>query len=215
MSNNELSIEELEINMQIAELAYLSALKKKYEVIFLEDIKGKIINNLNPLFKYYYPNITIDSYTNTNINPLIDPLINTSITIEPYKRMYKELMLNTHPDKNIDDIENANKAFIKLGLYNSNEHITTIKYFYDFIDDDFLLDNIINYVNENPILKEQIKALKISPWYVYHMDEYYKRLFVSNEEYELLQKIHDEIEKVKILQVELDEQRLKYIKNLS
>ena len=164
------TLEELEDNMHKATITYLLALKKKQEPIFFDYIREKIINDNDAMYKYYFPN------DETNF-------ANTSVTIEPFKKMYKEILLKIHPDKNKSKEEKANEAFIKFSSYNSDKYIDTIKYLYNFINDINILDIIINY-NVEGSYKEKILKLTCEQWYLFHMDINFKNLFIEKEEYE-------------------------------
>jgi hypothetical protein len=187
--STELTLEELENNMYKAELEYLCALKNKYLPIFEHETKDKIINDFHYLYKYYFG--TNQSYNEVNFEKV-------SVSIEPYKRMFKEIILKIHPDKNIGLEEKANKAFVKFSSFNNDEHINTISYLYNYINSNDFLDKIINYKKEDSN-KEEIIKIKCQIWYIYLKDVSFKSLYISKEEYE----------KIKILSAELEETKNK------
>jgi hypothetical protein len=189
----ELTLEELEDNMHKATIAYLLGLKKIQEPIFMDYIKEKVINNNDAMYKYYFPN---DKKINKETNNDETNFANTSVTIEPYKKMCKEILLRVRPGGNKGFEEKANEAFIKFSSYSSDKRIDTIKYLHNFINGEKFLDVMINYNNEGSY-KEIIVKLTCEQWYLFSTDINFRNLFIKKEEYE----------KIQILKKELDETR--------
>jgi len=199
------TLEELQDNMDKAIIAYLLALKKKQEPIFLDFIKEKVINDNDSLYNYYFPNDKkINNETNNETN-----FANTSVTIEPYKKMYKEILLKIHPDKNKSFEEKANEAFIKFSSYNSDKHIDAIKYLHNFINSEKFLDIIINYNNEGSY-KEIIVKLTREQWYLFCTDINFRNLFIKKEEYEKIQILKKELDEVRERNIQLYDELNKF-----
>ena len=162
------------------------------------------------MYKYYFD---LNFYTSFMGSLDSELLINSDL--EKYKKMYRELMLKVHPDKNTNDSANANVAFISLANYYSAGENKIIEHFFENIDSLNLISIIINYIDKSKTdqsnVKKQVEQMQREYWYMYKQDNTFRELFVTQEEYDVLQKIQEEINLIRVqnesLQQELDSAR--------
>jgi hypothetical protein len=165
---NEPTLEQLKKDMVVASVKYFEALEKELVPKYSKEIEEKVLDESSIYYKYYF------------VKPL-------SIVSGSVKKMYKELLLKVHPDKNND--KNANIAFVKLEHYKSDKHVLVLEYFYKHIDSDDLIATIINYVDKTNSDKkdadktpeERLVELKGSWWYLYHSDSLFRSLFIPEK----------------------------------
>ena len=90
-----------------------------------------------------------------------------------------------------------------------------IEHFFENIDSLNLISIIINYIDKSKTdqsnVKKQVEQMQREYWYMYKQDNTFRELFVTQEEYDVLQKIQEEINLIRVqnesLQQELDSAR--------
>jgi hypothetical protein len=160
------TLEQLKRDMDVASVKYYEALEKELVPKYSKEIEGKVLDETSIFYECYYGK-------------------RISTVSESVKKMYMELLLKVHPDKNAD--KNANIAFCKLANYKSDKLV--LEHFYKHIDSDDLISIIINYIDYSNTREkggdktpaERLTEIMRSWWYLYHIDPIFRSLFIPKE----------------------------------
>lgn len=183
---------ELYKKLILAEYEYLNYIKKSK----IKQVEEKIRNKVpNPYHSYYNLFFCKDNNNkkDTNIKNKKNLSIQESKRIKREQRIYKRLLLITHPDKNIDNKEYIDEYYhyskklieeeeneIIQEIVSDKNPINVIKYYYNNIKNNDKKNNLKDTEDNIIIMEEKIDIYKRSLWYIW--SDFTENLYITREE---------------------------------
>ena len=179
-------LEELRNKKNLAELEYLQEMKKIKYHIFVELTKDKVLDTSSEYYNMFFSNNTEDKSGDYISEYTSDQL-----------KIIKKILFAIHPDKNIDNKENATLATQKFNkLIDNKINFDVISEIHKEIDND-IISFILSLNEKNDDIEKSLMEIKNSVWYNYFKMPIISKLYISSEDLQKKEKILSELENTK------------------